>query len=90
MSFDLPRFIKSFKKQIHDLESVENSLNRDVTKISKVREVLERKFNREVKDRLEKISNTRVNFESEKEDTLIDSNVNDFKNAMEDFIVNKN
>jgi recombinational DNA repair ATPase RecF len=65
MSFQLPNYIKSFKKELSDLEKIENSLNSNATKISKLRIKMEKDFNKEVKTYLEKISNQRVVFEEE-------------------------
>jgi len=65
MSFQLPNYIKSFKKELGDLEKIENSLNSNATKISKLRIKMEKDFNKEVKTYLEKISNQRVIFEEE-------------------------
>jgi len=65
MSFQLPNYIKSFKKELGDLEKIENSLNSNATKISKLRIKMEKDFNKEVKTYLEKISNQRVVFEEE-------------------------
>jgi len=65
MTYELPKFIKSFNKQVSDLEAVENSLNKNVAKISKVKDVLSKKFNKEVKERLEKITDKRVIFEED-------------------------
>jgi len=65
MSFQLPNYIKSFKKELSDLEKIENSLNSNATKISKLRIKMEKDFNKEVKTYLEKISNQRVVFEED-------------------------
>jgi len=67
MSFQLPNYIKSFKKELGDLEKIENSLNSNATKISKLRIKMEKDFNKEVKTYLEKISNQRVIFTEELE-----------------------
>jgi len=68
MTFELPKFINSFNKQIKDLAAVENSLNRDAEKISKVRQVLEKRFNKDVILKLEKISDKVIVMEEERKE----------------------
>ncbi|WP_342268502.1 DUF2130 domain-containing protein [Spiroplasma endosymbiont of Aspidapion aeneum] len=59
MTEELPKFIRSFKKQLGDIDSVKNSLNKNADTLAKAHSILKDKLEKEIIIKLEAITGIR-------------------------------